>query len=57
MMSPTPWRASDKAGGWRVIRTTDLGHATRVETLENDRVWRDRWAADYAAKQANGRMK
>ena len=38
---PTPWRASKAANGsWRVIRTTFLGYATRVEVLvENCPTW------------------
>ena len=56
---PTPWRASkalaSKAldGTWRVIRTTWLGYATRVEVLA-DRCSSWAWA-DGLARAENAK--
>lgn len=48
--APTPWRASlAKDGTWRVIRTTWLGYATRVEVLAEKCVFA--WADSLATKE------
>ena len=51
MSAPTIWRASKTGcGRWRVIRTTDLGFATRVEEREAGTLWDTfREADEYAA--------
>lgn len=51
---PTPWRASKAMNGtWRVIRTTWLGFATRVEVLAQEC---DTWGwADALAQRENAK--
>jgi len=52
--APTPWRASKAFDGtWRVIRTTWLGYATRLEVLAeqcNSWAWADGIAQRENAK-------
>ena len=50
---PTPWRASKVNGPYRVLRTTFLGYATRVEVIDDGRVWPTFAEADARAASAN----
>lgn len=51
---PTPWRASKASDGtWRVIRTTWLGYATRVEVCIQGITQSD--AHDFAQRENSAR--